>query len=144
MAVTIYDIAREASVGIGTVSRCLNNHPSVSAKTRASVLAVAKRLDYYPHTYARRLASRQTNTFSAIIPYFTNYFFVEVLQGIQEKASELGWTLFCTVSTSPHRRMSTCGLVAARTRGRRAFLLDAYARELCRPVQADEAAACHG
>jgi LacI family transcriptional regulator len=90
MAVTIYDIAREASVGIGTVSRCLNNHPSVSAKTRASVLAVAKRLDYYPHTYARRLASRQTNTFSAIIPYFTNYFFVEVLQGIQEKASELG------------------------------------------------------
>lgn len=90
MAVTIYDIAREAHVGIGTVSRCLNNHPSVSAKTRASVLAIAKRMDYYPHTYARRLASRRTNTFAAIIPYFTNYFFVEVLQGIQEKASELG------------------------------------------------------
>ena len=43
MAVTIYDLAKEAGVGIGTVSRCLNNHPSVSAETRAKVLAVVKR-----------------------------------------------------------------------------------------------------
>ena len=90
MSVTIYDLAREAGVGIGTVSRCLNNHPSVSAHTRAKVLAVVKRLNYQPHAYAQRLASRKTNTISAIIPYFTNYFFVQVLQGVQDKASELG------------------------------------------------------
>ena len=93
MSVTIYDLAREAGVGIGTVSRCLNNHPSVSADTRAKVLSVAKRLSYQPHPHAQRLASRRTNTFSAIIPYFTNYFFVQVLQGIQDKASELGFDL---------------------------------------------------
>ncbi len=93
MSVTIYDLAREAGVGIGTVSRCLNNHPSVSAETRAKVLAVARRLNYQPHPHAQRLASRKTNTFSAIIPYFTNYFFVQVLQGIQDKASELGFDI---------------------------------------------------
>ncbi len=93
MGVTIYDLAREAGVGIGTVSRCLNNHPSVSAHTRAKVLAVMKRMNYQPHAYAQRLASKKTNTISAIIPYFTNYFFVQVLQGVQDRASELGMDL---------------------------------------------------
>ena len=93
MGVTIYDLAREAGVGIGTVSRCLNNHPSVSAETRAKVLDVAKRLSYQPHAHAQKLASRKTNTISTIIPYFTNYFFVEILQGVQDKAAELGFDL---------------------------------------------------
>jgi LacI family transcriptional regulator len=89
MGVTIYDLAREAGVGIGTVSRCLNNHPSVSVRTRERVLDVVRRLDYQPHTHARRLASRRTNTIAAIIPFFTNYFSIQVLQGVQDKASEL-------------------------------------------------------
>lgn len=93
MGITIYDLAREAGVGIGTVSRCLNNHPSVSPETRAKVLAVAKRLSYQPHAYAQRLASRKTNTISTIIPYFTNYFFIQILQAVQDKASELGFDL---------------------------------------------------
>lgn len=90
MGITIYDLAREAGVGIGTVSRCLNNHPSVSAKTREKVLALARQLSYQPHAHAQRLASRKANTVSTIIPFFTNYFFIEVLQGIQDKASEIG------------------------------------------------------
>lgn len=93
MGVTIYDLAREAGVGIGTVSRCLNNHPSVSPETRARVLSVAKRLSYTPHAYAQRLASKKTNTISTIIPYFTNYFFVQILGGVQDKAAELGFDL---------------------------------------------------
>jgi len=90
MGVTIYDLAREAGVGIGTVSRCLNNHPSVSPQTRAKVLSVVKRLSYQPHAYAQRLASRRANTISTIIPFFTNHFFVEVLRGVQARSQELG------------------------------------------------------
>jgi DNA-binding LacI/PurR family transcriptional regulator len=101
MGVTIYDLAREAGVGIGTVSRCLNNHPSVSAETRTRVLEVVKRLNYQPHAYAQRLASRKTNTISAIIPFFTNYFFMQVLQGVQDKARELGFDLILYGVTHP-------------------------------------------
>jgi LacI family transcriptional regulator len=93
MGVTIYDLAREAGVGIGTVSRCLNNHPSVSPHTRAKVLAAAKLLSYQPHANAQRLASKKTNTIATIIPFLTNYFFVEVLQGVQDKVAELGFDL---------------------------------------------------
>jgi LacI family transcriptional regulator len=101
MSVTIYDLAREAGVGIGTVSRCLNNHPSVSAETRARVMGVVKRLNYQPHAYAQRLASKKTNTISAIIPFFTNYFFMQVLQGVQDKAGELGFDLILYGVTHP-------------------------------------------
>lgn len=93
MGVTIYDLAREAGVGIGTVSRCLNNHPHVSARTRARVLSLVKRLNYQPHAGAQRLASRRTNTISVIIPSFTNYFFVQTLQGVQDLAAEIGMDL---------------------------------------------------
>ncbi len=91
--VTIYDIAREAGVGIGTISRVLNDHPSVTPETRKKVIEVAKRLNYQPHTYAQRLARRQSETISAVIPFFTNYFFIEVLRGVQDKISELGYDL---------------------------------------------------
>ena len=93
MAVTIYDIAREAQVGIGTVSRVFNNHPNVTPKTRDKILSVAKRLNYHPHAYAQALARKRTNTLAAIIPFFTNYFFIEVLQGVQDKISSLGYDL---------------------------------------------------
>jgi len=101
MGVTIYDLAREAGVGIGTVSRCLNNHPSVAPETRQKVLAVIKRLNYQPHAYAHRLASRKTNTISAIIPFFTNYFFLEVLKGVQDRALELGIDLILSGVNDP-------------------------------------------
>ena len=93
MAVTIYDIAKEAKVGIGTVSRVFNDNPNVNPKTREKVLIISKRLNYHPHAYAQGLARRRTNTIAAIIPFFTNYFFVEVLQGIQDKIANLGYDL---------------------------------------------------
>lgn len=89
MGVTIYDIAREAHVGIGTVSRVFNNHPSVSEETRARVLRVANRLNYRPHPYARGLARKRTNSILAVVPFFTTFFFVEVLQGVQSKLAEV-------------------------------------------------------
>ncbi len=91
--VTIYDIAREAGVGIGTISRVLNNHPSVTPETRSRVIEVAQRLKYQPHTYAQRLARQHSETISAVIPFFTSYFFMEVLRGVQEKIVELGYDL---------------------------------------------------
>ncbi|NUN69238.1 MAG: LacI family DNA-binding transcriptional regulator [Bacteroidetes bacterium] len=93
MSVTIYDIAREANVGIGTVSRVLNNSANVTTETRERVITVARKLNYQPHAFAQALARKRSNTLSAIIPFFTNYFFIEVLQGVQETLSTLGYDL---------------------------------------------------
>ncbi len=102
MAPTIYDIAKAAHVGIGTVSRVLNNHPNVSLATRTRVLNVANRLNWQPHPYARGLARQKTNTILAVVPFFSTYFFVEVLRGVQTKLGQMEYDLILYGINDPH------------------------------------------
>ncbi|MGH7453002.1 MAG: LacI family DNA-binding transcriptional regulator [bacterium] len=88
MAVTIYEVAKQAGVGIGTVSRVLNDSPQISPETRARVLKVIKALHYQPHALAQGLARKKTHTIAILIPFFTGYFYVELLKGIQQAASQ--------------------------------------------------------
>lgn len=85
---TIYDVAAKAGVGIGTVSRVLNKSPHITEKTRCKVEAAIAALDYRPHSMAQNLARRHTNTIGCIIPFFTGYFFIQLLRGIQRKITE--------------------------------------------------------
>ncbi|MDA0875093.1 MAG: LacI family DNA-binding transcriptional regulator [Bacteroidetes bacterium] len=93
MGITIYDIAEAAGVSIATVSRVFNDNPRVSDATRATVLEVAERLGYQPHVSARSLARRQTETISAIVPMLSNYFYAEVLKGLQDRMSASSFDL---------------------------------------------------
>ncbi|MBK1637165.1 LacI family transcriptional regulator [Rhodovulum adriaticum] len=67
-----------------TVSRVLRGSADVSAKTRARVLAAAKRLGYVPNKIAGGLASQRVNLVGVIIPSLSNMVFPEVLSGINE------------------------------------------------------------
>lgn len=51
---TVHTVAKAAGVGVGTVSRVLNNHPSVRGETRERVLAVIEQLNYRPTAQSRR------------------------------------------------------------------------------------------
>lgn len=53
---TIIDIARVARVSFKTVSRVLNDHPTVGAELQLRVRAAMRELDYRPNTAARMLA----------------------------------------------------------------------------------------
>jgi len=80
---TIYDVARAAGVGIGTVSRVLNRSPSVSERTRRRVLEAMEKLSFRPDRAARALSRGRTQAIGVLVPFFTKYFFVEVLRGIE-------------------------------------------------------------
>jgi LacI family transcriptional regulator len=84
LSATIYDIAKKARVGIGTVSRVLNNHANVSAATRKRVLDAVASLEYNPHPYAIGLARRKTNLVLFAVPFFATFFFLEILRGLQK------------------------------------------------------------
>lgn len=58
--VTINDIARLANVSKKTVSRVLNEHPTVSAETRARVKQIMAEQGYVPDPQARALAFRRS------------------------------------------------------------------------------------
>lgn len=93
MAVTIYDVAERAGVGIGTVSRVLNDSPQVREKTRQRVLAAIEELNYRPSPIAQRLSLRKTLTIGVITPFFTRPSFVERLRGVEAAIAESEYDL---------------------------------------------------
>lgn len=62
MKITIGEIARQAAVSKGTVSRVINGKSTVAEQTRRNVLAVMKRLGYEPDPVARELSMRSKHT----------------------------------------------------------------------------------
>lgn len=104
MNTTIHDVARLAGVGIGTVSRVINNSPGVKERTREKVQAAIDQLHYKPDPIARSMISRRTNAIGIIVPFFTRPFFMEVLRGIETITTQLGKELVLyNVETSQQR-----------------------------------------
>lgn len=93
MSVTIYDVAKKAGVGIGTVSRVINNSPQISPSTRLKVQQVIRELKFQPSAMARSLARKKSNIIGCVVPRFTGYFYFEVLNGIQQTLSNSGYDL---------------------------------------------------
>jgi len=93
LASTIYDIAEKAGVSIATVSRVFNRRESVSERTRKKVMAIAEEVGYHPQANAQGLASRKTNNITVVVPVISNYFFMEVLGGIQDKLNSFDYEL---------------------------------------------------
>lgn len=65
----------------------------MSEATRKKVLEVADAVGYHPQAFAQGLASRKKNTIMVVVPVISNYFFMEVLGGIQDKLGEQGFEL---------------------------------------------------
>ena len=57
---TIFDVAQAAGVSIKTVSRVVNNEPSVRDKTRQKVQVAISELHYQPNSAARGLSSKRS------------------------------------------------------------------------------------
>jgi LacI family transcriptional regulator len=90
---TIRDVAREASVSVASASRAMNGHPNVTASTRQRVLDAARRLNYMPHSGARSLTMRHSNTIGVVLPDLFGEFFSEIIRGIDGAARRRGFQL---------------------------------------------------
>lgn len=101
---TIRDVAQKAGVGVGTVSRVLNDSSSVSQETRRKVLAAISDLDYSPNPAARRLSRGKTMVIGALVPYFTNPSVVRRLQGIVSVVTSSAYDLILFDVESAEKR----------------------------------------
>lgn len=94
---TIKEIANLAGVSRGTVDRVLNNRGSVNPETARKVKEIAKSLDYTPNPAGLALAAQKKRWKIGVILFSAeNPFFLQVLEGINEKAKDLS-TYNCTV-----------------------------------------------
>jgi DNA-binding LacI/PurR family transcriptional regulator len=93
---TIEDIARLASVSRSTVSRVLNDHPSVRPTVRDRVLSVIKEHGYAPQAAARHLVTQRTRLIGVLFPRSTEYLlanpiFASFGQGIGQMCAQRGY-----------------------------------------------------
>ncbi len=85
-SVTIVDIAKAAGVSIATVSRVVNNNPSVDETLVERVRKAIDELKYVPNLHARSMKGIRGKTIGLIIPSTHDNFFSNVLEGILKAA----------------------------------------------------------
>jgi LacI family transcriptional regulator len=90
---SIKDVAAAADVSVATVSRVLNDHPSVSARARERVLAAVEQLGYRPNAVARSLRTDETRTLGLVISDVLNPYFTELARSVEVEARELGYSV---------------------------------------------------
>ena len=67
--VTIYDLAKYCGVSSSTVSKVLNNYPTIPLETKEKVEKAIKELGYLPNAGARSLSIGKSNTIG-ILSYY--------------------------------------------------------------------------
>jgi LacI family transcriptional regulator len=90
---TIKDVAKRASVSVGTVSNVLSGSSSVGAAIRTRVEEAIADLDYHPDQVARSLKVNRTRTLGLVMSDITNPFFAQVLRGAEDCALASGYVL---------------------------------------------------
>jgi LacI family transcriptional regulator len=102
--ITIKDIARILGISASTVSRALKNHPDISIETKNAVNDLAEKLKYQPNAVALSLKNSRSNTIGVIIPEIVHYFFSSVISGIEDVASQNGYTVIICQSNESYER----------------------------------------
>ena len=89
---TIKDLAAAAGVNHSTVSRVLNEDPTlrVGKETRARIFIVAKEMGYRPNFAARALRQGKTGVIAIAMHDLTNPVYGQILEGAQSSACASG------------------------------------------------------
>ena len=98
---TIKEVAAKAGVGIGTVSRVLNNSPQISEETRKKVMKAVKELNYVPNVAGKRLSQNRSYVIAIIVPVINHPFFSKLIEEVELVADLHGYSLL--VASSQHR-----------------------------------------
>jgi LacI family transcriptional regulator len=102
----IKDIARLSGVSVATVSRVINNQPSVSQKSRERVLAVMAENNFTPNIFARGLNSKSTKTIGILCPEMNDINHAKIVSILEHLLRSNGFDslLCCTGGYRPYNR----------------------------------------
>jgi LacI family transcriptional regulator len=103
---TIYDVAERAGVSPATVSRVFNG-TSVSQEKVDAVRKAAADLKFTPNRAARTLRTQSSEVIALVIPDIENPYFTEMARGVEDVASEAGYSVVLCNSDSQTEKEAT-------------------------------------
>ena len=92
-AITIEDVAKEAEVCIGTVSRVINGKDRVHPRTRERIQEVIQRLGYRPSVLGRGLVTRRTHNIMLLAHNIADPFCVALAKYLGALCRQQGYKL---------------------------------------------------
>jgi len=96
--VTIKEVAKDAGVSVGTVSRVLAKTAEVKQPLRERVNRSIIKLKYKPNLAARALRANHVNVIGLMVPDITNPYFAQVANLLESEASKKGYALILASS----------------------------------------------
>lgn len=108
---TMKDVAQEAGVALGTVSKVFNGIP-VGESYRIKVEAAAKKLGYEVNQYARGLRAGTTSTVALILPSVDHPFFAALAQHVCTALLQRNYRMLLYVTAAqPEAERECLGMV---------------------------------
>lgn len=95
---TMNDVAKTAGVSPVSVSRVINNHPSVKEGTKNLVRNAMQKLSYFPNAAAQAMRTNKTDTIGVIITDIANSANGHILQGAGEVCNNADKLMIATSS----------------------------------------------
>lgn len=89
----IKDVAKRAKVGVGTVSRMINDSGYVAEETRKKIKIAMKELNYTPNELARNLYRKKTGIIAVLVPNVSNPFFAQFVDYTEAELYEAGFKM---------------------------------------------------
>ncbi|WEX10964.1 LacI family DNA-binding transcriptional regulator [Chelativorans sp. AA-79] len=95
---TIKDVAAQAGMSTLTVSRVINNHPSIKLSTRLRVEAAMRALNYEPNAAAQSMRRGSSRTIGFLMPDFAHGVSAFVAQNVERVLHKAGYTVMLACS----------------------------------------------
>lgn len=97
-SVKLSDVARVAQCSTGTASRALTRPEMVSKEVIKRVQDAVEQLGYTPNSAAKSLRSRHSHIVGVIIPTIDHSIFAQAVNSLENRLSQLGYSLLVTTS----------------------------------------------
>ncbi|KKB11318.1 hypothetical protein VE25_13470 [Devosia geojensis] len=95
---TIRDVATRAGMSTLTVSRVINDHPSIKQSTRERVERAIRELNYEPNAAAQHVRRGSSRTIGFLMPDFAHGVSALVAQNVERVLSKRGYTVMLACS----------------------------------------------
>ena len=112
---SIRDVAVRAGVGIGTVSRTLNNSGYVSEETRLRIMKAVEEIGYKPSAIATNMVKKRTGIIGVMVPNQEHPFFAKIMKHMEIELYKQGCKcLICNTLDIVNRQKSFIDMLDSR------------------------------